>query len=203
MPVSISGDGAITGLELEAFEDVDVGSGASDGDVLTYDASGDLWIPQGIVPIPGIGSNVVQTISSTTFSTSSTSYVDVTDLDVTITPSSSSSKILLIAQVAVNPGLPAESQNTNSVKIQFAGGNITTDTYEPIDMLGSRPNDLERYDRIYSNESTTMIYLDSPATTSAVTYKVQVKTANYTALVNQTFQGKNTDSSITAIEVAA
>ena len=152
---------------------------------------------------PGIGSNVVQTISSTTFSTSSTSYVDVTDLEVTITPSSSSSKILLIAQVAVNPGLPNENSNTSSVKIQFAGGNITTDTYEPIDMFGARPNDSERYDRIFSNESTTMIYLDSPATTSAVTYNVQVKTANFTALVNQNYQGKNTDSSITAIEVAA
>ena len=40
---------------------------------------------------------VIQTVKTDTFSTTSTSYVDVTGLSVSITPSSSSNKILVIA----------------------------------------------------------------------------------------------------------
>ena len=101
MPVSISGDGAITGLELEAFEDVDVGSGAADGDVLTYDASGDLWIPQGIVPIAGIGSNVVSVTKTDTFSTTANGFTVPTGMTVAITPSSATAKILVIVTISM------------------------------------------------------------------------------------------------------
>ena len=47
------------------------------------------------VAIPGHVIQVVQAWKSDSFTTTSTSYVDIPDLSVTITPSSASSKILL------------------------------------------------------------------------------------------------------------
>jgi len=210
MPVSISGDGAITGLELEAFEDVDVGSGASDGDVLTYDASGDLWIPQGIVLPAGVGSNVVQTVTTSQFSTSSGTFVDVTGLTATITPSSATAKVLVVAQV--NVGF-STAQNGSYFRIN--GGNAST-------YIGDADGSRSRVVAGFFNAQTlsavttflmlpfTVVFLDSPATASPVTYALQARTnGSSTTLVNRTgSHNNNADSpvgasSITAIEVAA
>jgi hypothetical protein len=184
MPVSISGDGAITGLELEAFEDVDVGSGASDGDVLTYDASGDLWIPQGIVPIAGIGSNVVYTERTTTFTTTSTSFTDWTNVTVTITPTSATSKILVVLTC---PSL-ANSQDSNFLS-QAAMRLVRNSTA----LFGEART--VRGDGNGTQSPLTLVVLDSPATTSATTYKAQVLAQSGT---NSFFRG-----TITVIEVAA
>ena len=203
MPVSISGDGAITGLELEAFEDVDVGSGASDGDVLTYDASGDLWIPQGIVPIAGIGSNVVQTVKTDTFSTSSTSFVDV--MTATITPSSASSRILVI--VDFHDGSRGGSNSRNQTVI------VRDSTIVYVgDAAGSRSRLLNTQYSAFSDYGfrVTGVFLDSPGTTSATTYRLQTRVSGGgTAYINRGYNDGNNAtqaraaSSITVVEVAA
>ena len=69
------------------------------------------------------------------------------------------------------------------------------------------------YNRRYSLESETVVYLDSPATTSATTYSVQVAELDVSAspsiYVNRSGVDSNSadfvrgSSSITAIEVAA
>jgi hypothetical protein len=197
MPVSISGDGAITGLELEAFEDVDVGSGASDGDVLTYDASGDLWIPQGIVPISGIGSNVVQTVKTDTFSTASSSFVDITGVSVTITPSSATSKVLVTVsgQTANNNSSFSNLMNLrrNSTNIAQSTGGTDNQTYTAFTASTA------------SGVGFQITFLDSPNTTSATTYSMQIKTNGGTAFIGR-YASSGTQPSITtitAIEVAA
>ena len=192
MPVSISGDGAITGLELEAFEDVDVGSGASDGDVLTYDASGDLWIPQGIVPIAGIGSNVVQSVKTDTFTTASTTFVDVTGFDVTITPTSSTSKVLIIANYNVGQSTASPETLTRLMRDSTA----ISDPALQYDFFGTNRNRNRPYH--------TQVVLDSPGTTSAVTYKLQIRATANTAYFNRSeTYNVPTSTTITAIEVAA
>lgn len=107
MPVTISGDGGITGLTLSDFGDID-SSALSDADALVYDASAGEWVAEpvdlsavtGVLPgsaLPaGATKQVVQTVKTDTFSTTSLTHVDVTGLSVTITPSSTSSKILVI-----------------------------------------------------------------------------------------------------------
>ena len=98
------------------------------------------------------------------FSTSSTSFVDV-GLSATITPISSSSKILIhLNSGGVNrPGNSSECPRLQilrgSTKI-YGGFNIfyTTDALE------------------YSGVSTNFDLVDEPATTSATTYKVQMRT---------------------------
>ena len=47
MPVTISGDGTITGLALSSFEDVDT-SALVNGQFLQYNASDDKWVPEDV-----------------------------------------------------------------------------------------------------------------------------------------------------------
>ena len=143
----------------------------------------------------GIGSNVVSTVKTDIFSSNSTSFVDVPDLSVTITPSSSASKVLLIAQIS-------SATITRIGRFRFSGGNSGSFI---ADSAGARRLGAAQPD------SSSMSYLDSPATTSPVTYKVQAAVARSdgSVLVNRNTDDANDDlraryvSSLTAIEVAA
>ena len=155
----------------------------------------------------GIVSNVVQTVKADTFTTTSTSLTDVTGLSATITPTSATSKVLVIASVtqglqeagnragwtvargATNLVVPTSPGASQQLVVQYANNNFAD---------GSR-NVLVG----------TFVFLDSPATTSATTYNVQaVVVSGSTFYLNrsQTDNNANTTSrsvsTLTAIEVA-
>lgn len=124
---------------------------------------------------------IVQTTKTDVFSTSSTSFVDVTGMSVTITPFYSDSDILVMVTLCCSGGL--SGTGGYPVFFQLVRGST------PLligDTAGSRT-------RITGGEtsdsgvgSTNFNYVDSPATTSATTYKVQamVPNASYTGKVN-------------------
>jgi hypothetical protein len=157
----------------------------------------------------GIGSNVVQTVKTDTFSTTSTSYVALTGLSVSITPSSASSKILIFASV-VN-----SSSNTTSnsgANFRFMRGATVIGVG---DAAGSRTQaSFGGHTRQTGDTSqvvtSTGVLVDSPNTPSAVTYSLEVRANAGTAYIN-TASGDDTDSAtrgryistITVIEVAA
>lgn len=126
---------------------------------------------------------VVQVVSVTktdTFSTSSTSMVDVTGLSAAITPRKSSNKILAIMSIALN------GQSTVSASAQLVRGST------PIgigDAAGSRTRSTITVtgNASYVSGSAAANVLDSPATASSVTYKVQAMTGQggTTAYVNR------------------
>jgi hypothetical protein len=142
---------------------------------------------------------VLSTAKTDTFSTTSTTFTDVTGMSVSITPRSTSSKILIMidAQIA-NSGADA-----TMVKVLRGSTDIFIG-----DAAGSRP-------RVSSSKSFTgngveaapIIYLDSPATTSATTYKLQMRLASGTAYLNRSGSDMDnsahprTASSITVMEV--
>jgi len=145
----------------------------------------------------GIGTNVVQAAKTDSFSTTSASFVDVTGLSVTITPSSATAKVLVIAQVNVNMVI---STTTGATAVTISGGNISS--FEGPDGIMSYSGHYDtRHDTEYTVDNVTPVYLDSPATTSPVTYQVQIKKdfGTGTSYVNSF----DTSSSIVAIEVAA
>ena len=164
----------------------------------------------------GIGSNVVQTVKTDTFSTTSSTFVDVTGLTATITPSSATSKILIIASVAWS--IDAGDGRKGAMKL--AGGN--TAAYVG-DAAGSRTRAVTEvwqdsragfeYNRRYDVELETLVYVDSPATTSPTTYSVQVAETDVSAspaiYINRSAVDSNSAdfvraaSTITVIEVAA
>jgi hypothetical protein len=177
-----------------------------DDSVIAYD--GTAWNPVGAEPPAGIGSNVVQTVKTDTFTTSSTTPTDITGLTLTITPSTATSKILLIAQIA-----NGTDTGNQLGYFRLNGGNA--DDFVG-DAAGSRTRTVFGGLTVFSGNNwfgTYIIsYLDSPATTSPVNYAVQAwvgSSSAGTARVN--FSSDTTDqnnrnrgaSSLIAIEVAA
>jgi hypothetical protein len=106
---------------------------------------------------------VIQSTTSTSTSTTSTSFVD-TNSSVTITPSSSSNKVLLIAVGTL-------THNANGFSGCATLANGTTN------LLGTNGQAEVYVDSGATHTSPAcLLYLDSPATTSAITYKVRIKT---------------------------
>jgi hypothetical protein len=157
----------------------------------------------------GIGKNVVQAIKTDTFTTTNTAFTNVTGLSVSITPTSASSKILVIAQVHVGV-----ANSDRGAMIRIDGGNLAyfgatagsrTTAATGISAGGGTVFDVRNY-----LAPTSAVALDSPNTTSATTYNVQVRQGSgTTAYINREHNdsdGANTlrpASSLTVIEVAA
>ena len=138
---------------------------------------------------------VLQIVSDTTTDTTtvgSTTFTDVTNLSVSITPAATSSKILLIASMSGRNY--AESNNLRQYQLAFVRG--STIVYQKY-----------AYDQeaaVGANNKVVMpiqdlSFLDSPSSTSALTYKVQMAVSNVS---DNTFIQARTTSSLIAMEVA-
>ena len=153
-----------------------------------------------------IAGHVVQVIyaeTDTRQSLTTTSYADLTGMTATITPFSSSNKVLV--QVCLNLGHQNVGMNISCQLLRgstniFAG----TDTSMKQGFVQTECN-ISGYQ--YEIKNFTATTLDAPATASAVTYKVQalVNTAAGTFYMNRnhhnaTDQG-TTKSSITLLEI--
>ena len=158
----------------------------------------------------GIGSNVVQTVKTNTFSTTSTSPTNVTGLSVTITPTSASSKVLLLATLQVGAG---NGNIAQSVFVRFTGGNSATFVG---DASGSRNRAVhfgtsgnEDFIPWRMGVPVNPTFLDAPNTTDPVTYQMQIwvnTSIGYvgrSAFDTNSTQMARTPSSLIAIEVAA
>jgi len=161
-------------------------------------------VPRTALPI----GSVLQVVSATKTdaqSTTSASYVDVTGMSVSITPTSASSKILVmiktnnISIADANDVYLNIVRNSTILVSSTAGGASDTNNAWGTGGGGGMTNN----DRKYSNPS--LDYLDSPSTTSATTYKVQMLVSGSTGYFNR--WALNTDqttvSSITVMEIAA
>lgn len=138
---------------------------------------------------------VLSTTKTDSFSSSSGSFVDITGLSVSITPSSTSSKILVMATVAVGNAI-------NNVQINLVrnGTNLSQSTSGTANATVSAD-----FVSNYKLITYPIVYLDSPATTSAITYKIQFNPNSSTAYINvrATDQYFGATSTITVMEIAA
>lgn len=159
--------------------------------------------PMGATGVTGTGA-VKQVVSVTKvdpFTTTNTGYVDITGMAATITPTSASSKILVSVQLSL-----AGTNNTYHcyIRLNRNGSNLTgsNGTWSTnLSMMHKNINDSRDLD------THAMNYLDSPGTTSACTYQLQIAVQGNTFFVNR---GGNTEqfsasniSTITLMEVAA
>ena len=164
----------------------------------------------GLTSGTGIGGGIIQVKSTTktdAFDTSSQSLVDVTGLSVTITPTRSDSKILIMATVNVG------TDNDNFMYGQLVRG--STHIFRG-DAVGNRPRRSFMYyngtgsSNEGMNSTRTFTHMDEPATTSATTYKIQIQCATAgEAHVNRSERDTNTSeydarvaSSLTVMEVS-
>ena len=145
------------------------------------------------VAIPGHVIQVVSSTASTAVSSSSTSFAD-TGLSVNITPSSTSSKILVIV---FDPIHMTEEPGTDvTMNYKVTGGAIDS-SYNPNARFGIHTGNGSRAD-LWT--SAHLHILDSPNSTSQQTYKTQYKSVStgYTATVHY----NNSTGSITVMEIA-
>ena len=160
--------------------------------------NGTAWVALG-------GSGVLQVVSTTktdTFTMASTTYADVTGLSATITPSSATSKIYVLAIVS-----SGSQAGTNASAIRLMR---TTTAIAVADAASNRTPSSSSAEVATNTQATLAVnFLDSPATTSATTYKVQLRsnTAS-TVTVNRSFSdvdaatSNRTVSTLTLMEVA-
>ena len=155
---------------------------------------------------PGGVLQVVSTVKTDTFSTTSNSYVDVTGLSVSITPTSASSKILVLFQINGSQNVGA-----NRAMVKLLRGSTVINAG---DAAGSRTPALGGFSSSDHSIPSTPVsgsFLDSPATTSSTTYKIQLamSAGSGSAYINQTNQDTDqasqirTASTITVMEIAA
>ena len=192
MPITLNGSGTVSGISV---------GGLPDGIIQSADLA------------TGTGGKILQVVSTTktdtaSFASANTSnFTDISGLSVSITPSSTSNKILVVATVAAAVG-------TGSLHVRLARGSTGIAVGDSSSNRQSSTMSRRTQSSIYNLEITPMSFnfLDSPNTTSATTYKVQAtagSTYNTTVYVNRSSgdndysYGARVASTITVMEVAA
>ena len=136
---------------------------------------------------------VLQVVSGTTSTpviNATTTYAD-TGLTATITPSSTSSKILVLVDHPANYKSAGNVSNAMIMEIQKNGTNLVQ-----ISEYGGYTNSLLVL--IFGNSAS---YLDSPSSVAALTYKTRFK--NLAAAAEVGVQHVNVPSTITLMEISA
>jgi hypothetical protein len=144
----------------------------TNGQLLTADSTqtrGLAWTT--VTSTPKIG-QVVQATTTTSTATSSTSYVDATNVTASITPTLATSKVLVSMTFMVSA--TGDFGILPGIDTQIVRGATAIYTVGSIYMFVTS-GALGAY-----NQKVTVEYLDSPATTSATTYKLQLKRLNGT-----------------------
>jgi len=170
-----------------------------DTDALQY-YSGTSFVTAG----GGKLAQVVSTSKTDTFTSASTSFTDITGLSVSITPTSATSKILVIAQISGSMDTGVASlffrmmRDSTAINVGDAAVTRTRATFGFSNTIQA--------ESVVGNAS----FLDSPATTSATTYKMQgMNTAAGTFYINRSKLDSDipsisrTASSITVMEILA
>tara|TARA_R100000541_G_scaffold25294_2_gene34835 strand:- start:158 stop:739 length:582 start_codon:yes stop_codon:yes gene_type:complete len=192
MAIVINGSGTVTGLAVGGLPDgtVDAGTLATDSVTaakLEVSAITGADLPAGSVL------QVVQQEYATGVNQGGTSYAD-TGTTATITPSSTSSKILILVSQPVFNSVDTTSNRTSYFRlyrdIGSSGSELEVKEYS---FIGSPAT----YDTSYAH---AVNYLDSPSSTAAVTYRTQFKLSGTTADVKVNDGGGS--SNITLMEIA-
>ena len=132
---------------------------------------------------------VVQTVLTTDTSTTSTSYVAIPSLELNITPSATSSKILIMCDFST------EVHDGTGIGYYTLYKDDSTNLGESTYGFGLQ-SAIGGVNRGFG----TICYLDSPSSTSSINYQVyQKSTSGYTTKV----AGGNAYCSITALEIGA
>ena len=192
MPVSINGNtGVITGVAVGGLPD-----GIVDADMLAANAvtSGKL--------ASGVGGKILQvkqTFKNDTASTSSGSFSDISGLTVSITPSATSNKILYKGSLYL-----AYTGAEGNFRLKRTIGGTATD----IGVSSVLDDDADGTFAIGGSSlylTANFEFLDSPNTTSAITYGIKWHMHSGTMYLNRTWDNNwfHGVSSITAMEVSA
>jgi hypothetical protein len=134
---------------------------------------------------------VVQATKTDTFTTTSTSFTGVTGLSVSITPTSTSNKVLIVGYYFLS--------NSNTSANYHSLSRLVRDSTAIFvgDAAGSRSRGLSFsfLPNSTAGQATGFSYVDSPATVSSTTYSIQIATeSGGTATIGRV--GADSDSAV-------
>jgi len=189
LPIARIADGAVTNAKIASGVDASklttgtlpVGRLPSSGvnaSSLTTGTLGTARLPAGNVI------KVQHNVCTVLYTATASSYVQVTAFNQTFTPTYASSKVLCIFNTGVNmicDGNVALTRNGQVIKDTWFGAS--------------------RADNQYDYPQATGLYLDSPATTSTVTYGIQVRATGCSHVIG--IGGGDNHQSWTFMEIAA
>jgi myosin-crossreactive antigen len=144
-------------------------------------------------------------VAVTVASGANTTFYDVSGLSVNITPTRADSKVLVMVQMCI-----ATSQTTQRMGIRLRRGSTTIGASTASGNNECSIASLEAH-RVYQSIPVSFHFLDSPATTSQVTYRPQVAQENSggASTIRINYVATNNDSSyyngvstITVMEVS-
>ena len=182
MPITINGSGTVSGISA---------GGLPDGCIQSAD------IASGVIPAGGKILQVKQTFKNDTASTSSGSFADISGFTVSITPSATSSKILYSGHLYLGfSGAEGNFRLTRTVggtATEIGNSSVVDDDADGAFAIGGGSQ--------YT--PATFSFLDSPNTTSAITYGLKWHMHSGTMYLNRTWDNGwfHGASSITAMEI--
>ena len=203
MSLTLSGNG-ITSANI--VDSAVTSSKIADGTIVNNDINASANIPASKLSGTGKVLQVVQGVKTDTFTSSSNVWTDITGLSATITPTSTTSKILVIIHMTIGG---------NSTSYDAATSLLRGSTHIGLPTgYGSREATImplnQRGQSMYEASTVSNAYLDSPNTTATTTYKMQMRAySNTTQYVNRTASDSNGGgdsrhiSSITLMEIGA
>ena len=151
------------------------------------------------VHIPGHVVQVQSGILTSTYSQTASAWADI-GLSVVITPSSTSSKILISLTVAVGM-----TENGVNVRLRLVRGSTMIGSSTDLADSGFSHVEQNILNNQYNRRLESFTYLDSPSATSAQTYKVQMYRGNTlgTSYINRGSSDQSRQHShITVMEIA-
>ena len=174
---------------------VNVIADSGDNTIISSNGSGTVTLGAAFPSTGKIG-QVIQTNKVDTFSSSSTSLIDITGLTASITPTATSSKILVNLRISYSMG---SAHNTGMILRLLRGSTVISGGTAS----SNRPSALMRYNMatagdgyyslVYSTGDVSTNFLDSPNSTNSQVYKIQGKVDGSNSLhINRT--GYDTDS---------
>ena len=196
MPVTINGDGHISGLAVGGLP-----NGSVNADTLASNAVTSAKLHNDAVTSAHMPSNtivqVVQKFKNDPESTSGNSHTAIPGLTVVITPSSSSNKILYSGHLYL-----AASGSECSFRLTRTVGGSTTEIATPSTFADDEDGTFHHGGGSrYAGHSFE--FLDSPNTTSAITYGITWQTHSGTTYLNRTWDANwfHGISTLTAKEI--
>ena len=177
---------------------------AASADAITLDSSGNVTFPANATcsgTATGFGGGkllqVLSVIKTDLYSQSSAgSFTDIPNLNLTITPSATSSKILAMAHLCHNVS------NTSDYAYRLLRGSTALGN-STVGSEGTRVGIACGTNNANRSDPVALFFLDSPNTTSATTYKIQVNHQNGSYRLNSRSGQWDGSSTLTIMEVGA